>query len=95
MTTKKMLLILFILLGYALCSQTAILQCDFETLCNDFDVDTNWGLTDGFHPQSINHDHTLNNSSGHYLFYSPKSLPPFYEIKTEIKTKDWLEVSTD
>ncbi|CAF4977843.1 unnamed protein product, partial [Rotaria sp. Silwood1] len=46
--------------------QTAILQCDF-------DVDTNWGLTDGFHPQSINHDHTLNNSSGHYLFYNPKS----------------------
>ncbi|CAF1198985.1 unnamed protein product [Rotaria sp. Silwood1] len=66
MTTKKMLLILCILLGYALCSQTAILQCDF-------DVDTNWGLTDGFHPQSINHDHTLNNSSGHYLFYNPKS----------------------
>jgi hypothetical protein len=90
-----MLFLLFALLGYTLCNETAILQCDFETLCDDFDVDSNWGLTDGLHPQSINHDHTLNTSSGHYLFYSPKSSPPFSNIEAEIKTKDWLNLSTD
>ncbi|CAF4249543.1 unnamed protein product, partial [Rotaria sordida] len=49
--------------------QTAILLCDFETFCNDFIIDNNWGFTDGLHPQSIDHDHTLNTSSGHYSFY--------------------------
>jgi hypothetical protein len=95
MKTINMLFFLFILLGHVLCSQAAILQCDFETLCNDFDIDSNWGLTDGNHSQPINHDHTLNTSAGHYLFYSPQSLPPFYQLKAEIKTKDWLPVSTD
>ncbi|CAF1223925.1 unnamed protein product [Rotaria sordida] len=75
--------------------ETAILQCDFETNCNDFDVDSNWGLTDGLHPHSINHDHTLNNSSGHYLFYNPNIPPPPYTLNAEIKTKQWLQLSTD
>ncbi|CAF1334078.1 unnamed protein product [Rotaria sp. Silwood1] len=75
--------------------QLSILLCDFETICNDFIIDKNWGLTDGLHPQSNDHDHTLNTSSGHYLFYTPQKLPPFYDINAEIKTKDWLQVSTD
>ncbi len=95
MTTNNMLLIIFILLEHVLGSQTAILQCDFEIPCNDFDIDSNWGLTDGIHPQSIDYDHTLNTSSGHYLFYSPKTSPPFYDIKAEIKTKDWIQLSSD
>ncbi|CAF1253193.1 unnamed protein product [Rotaria sordida] len=90
-----MLFLFFILFEYILCSQTAIFLCDFETFCNDFIIDNNWGLTDGLHPQSIDHDHTLNTSSGHYLFYTPQKLPPFFDIKAEIKTKDWLQPSTD
>ncbi|CAF1401590.1 unnamed protein product [Adineta steineri] len=89
-----MLCLLLLLFGYALCNQTTILQCDFETLCDDFDIDSNWGLTDGLHPQSINHDHTLNTSAGHYLFYTPQS-SPFHGIDVTIKTKDWLDLSVD
>ncbi|CAF3595309.1 unnamed protein product [Rotaria sp. Silwood1] len=90
-----MLFLFFILFEYLLCSQTTILLCNFETFCNDFTIDRNWGLTDGLHPESINHDHTLNTSAGHYLFYTPQKLPPFFDIKAEIKTKDWLQSSTD
>ncbi|CAF3682373.1 unnamed protein product [Adineta steineri] len=90
-----MLLTFLILCGHVFFSQTAIFLCDFETICNDFDIDTNWGLTDGLHPESIDHDHTLNTSAGHYLFYSPKSSPPFYDINAKIKTKDWIEPSID
>jgi hypothetical protein len=85
-------LLLFVI--YIICaSRTAIFQCDFETACNDFMVDSYWGLTDGFHPESINHDHTLNASSGHYLFYNPISIQPFGI--SEIKTLNWLPSVTD
>ncbi|CAF4026040.1 unnamed protein product [Rotaria sordida] len=90
-----MLFLFFIFFEYILCSQTAISLCDFETFCNDFIIDNNWGLTDGLHPQSIDHDHTLNTSSGHYLSYTPQKLPPFFDIKAGIKTNDWLQPSTD
>ena len=94
MTANNMLLFSAILLGLILSNESTILQCDFETPCDDFIIDRNWGLTDGLHPQSIDHDHTLNNSSGHYLFYKPEK-SPFGEINAEIKTKDWLQISTD
>jgi hypothetical protein len=88
-----MLSILFIFLCNAFVNQAAILQCDFETVCNDFVTDYNWGITDGLHPHSIDHDHTLNTSAGSYLFYNPQSSPSF--TIAEIKTHDWLYPSTD
>ena len=62
-----MLYLSLIFLCHVFLNQAAILQCDFETACNDFMIDSNWGLTDGFHPKDIDHDHTLNTTSGHYL----------------------------
>jgi hypothetical protein len=85
--------LLLIFLCNAFLNQAAILQCDFETACNDFIIDSNWGLTDGLHPQAIDHDHTLNTSSGHYLFYNPQSSSRF--PIAEIKTNGWLQPSTD
>ena len=95
MKTINIMFLLIILLGHILINQAAILQCDFEALCNDFDIDSDWGLTDGLHPHGIDHDHTLLTSSGHYLFYNPQSIPPFYKINAEIKTTDWLQLSAD
>ncbi len=66
-----MLFLLSVLLSSAFVSEAAILHCDFETHCEDFIPDGNWGLTDGQSPQPIDHDHTLNTSLGHYLFYNP------------------------
>ncbi|CAF3813716.1 unnamed protein product [Adineta steineri] len=88
-----MLFYLFIILCNIFLNQAAILKCDFETACNDFNTDSNWGLTDGAHPQSMNHDHTLNTSLGHYIFYDPSSGSSFKIA--EIKTNDWLSLSTD
>ncbi|CAF4023615.1 unnamed protein product, partial [Adineta steineri] len=88
-----MLFYLFIILCNIFLNQAAILKCDFETACNDFNTDSNWGLTDGAHPQSMNHDHTLNTSLGHYIFYNPSSGSSFQIA--EIKTNDWLSLSTD
>ncbi|CAF3389465.1 unnamed protein product [Rotaria sp. Silwood2] len=88
-----MLSFLFIFLCNICLSQAAILQCDYETFCNDFVSDDNWGLTDGLHPRPIDHDHTQNTSTGHYLFYSRQSSPYFQ--MAEIKTAEWLQPSTD
>ncbi|CAF4349964.1 unnamed protein product [Rotaria sp. Silwood2] len=74
-------------------TESYLLRCDFETPCTNFTTDQNWGLTDGFHPRPIDHDHTLNNKSGHYLFYSPISEARFQ--LAEIKTTDWLTAPTD
>ncbi|CAF0746456.1 unnamed protein product [Adineta ricciae] len=68
-----MLFLLFIVVCNALLTETAIVRCDFETNCNDFTTGSNWGLTNGFNPQPIDHDHTLNNRSGHYIFYNSPS----------------------
>ena len=83
-----LLLISFISLG-----QPVILQCNFETPCNDFTFDRNWGVTDGLHPLPIDHDHTLNTTSGHYLFFNPQTSPKFQFA--EIKTTNWLELPND
>ncbi|CAM4863696.1 unnamed protein product [Rotaria socialis] len=84
---------LIIFLCNILLCRAAILQCDFEAVCNDFVADGNWGLTDGLHPQPINHDHTLNTSAGHYLFYNPQG--GSRSTIAEIKTSDWLQPQTD
>jgi len=93
MRTIKMLSLLFIFLCHAFLNQAAILHCDFETFCNDFVSDNNWGLKDGQDSQPINHDHTLNTSSGHYLYYNPQDGSRF--SIAEIKTNGWLQPSTD
>ena len=83
---------LLLIVACSICiSQAAILQCDFESSCNDFLTDSNWGVTDGVHPHPIDHDHTLNASTGHYLFYVPPTTV-FGQI-AEIKTKAWLQPS--
>lgn len=74
-------------------TQSYLLRCDFETPCTNFTPDIYWGSTDGLHPRPIKHDHTLNNSSGHYLFYNPSNESRF--LAAQIKTTDWLSVSTD
>jgi hypothetical protein len=50
-------------------------------------------LVDGLHPQPIDHDHTLNKSLGHYLFYNPpESSQP---LTAQIESKSWIEPSID
>lgn len=89
----KMFSFLILFLCNLLLTRAEILKCDFETICNDFILDRNWGLTDGAHPQSINHDHTLNNSTGHYIFYNWVGGPN--PGVAEIKTNGWLHPSTN
>lgn len=69
----------------------ASFHCDFESICEDFILDNQWGLTDGAHPILIDHDHTLNTSAGHYIFYQPADDQRVYS--SEIKMKDWFEPS--
>jgi hypothetical protein len=90
-----MFLLLLMFVGHALSNETALLQCDFETFCNDFSIDGNWGFTDGFHPRPLDYDHTFRNHSGHYIFYAPQSYPPYYQIEAQIKTSNWLDLSMD
>ncbi|CAF2967655.1 unnamed protein product [Rotaria sp. Silwood2] len=77
-----MSLFLFILLYQTFLSQGTILNCDFETNCNDFALYAYWAITDGYHPQPIDHDHTLNIKVGHYVFYNPSS-------DKNVSTIDW------
>jgi hypothetical protein len=86
-------LLVFCLVGTFSYSQSYLLRCDFETPCVNFITDTNWGVTDGLHPRPLDHDHTLNDSSGHYLFYVPQNGSRFF--LAEIKTTDWLQPPTD
>ncbi|CAF1372073.1 unnamed protein product [Adineta ricciae] len=82
-------LILFILLSQTFLSQGAILNCDFETDCKDFYL-YDLAKTDGYNPQPIDHDHTLNIKAGHYIYYTgtaPRGL--------QIQAYNWLEPSTD
>ncbi|CAF1136665.1 unnamed protein product [Rotaria sordida] len=86
-----MLPILFILLCQTFLSQGTILNCDFETNCNDFALYGFWAITDGYHPQPIDHDHTLNIEAGHYVFYNPSPGTRGFEMRTQ----NWLQPSTD
>ena len=86
-----MSLIRFILLCQTFLSQGVILNCDFETTCSDFVFYGYWAITDGFHPQPIDHDHTLNIKAGHYVFYNPSVGTSGFEIRTQ----NWLQPSTD
>ncbi|CAF0974657.1 unnamed protein product [Rotaria sordida] len=86
-----MLLILFTLLCQTFLNQGTILNCDFETNCNDFALYGYWAITDGYHPQPIDHDHTLNIQAGHYVFYNPSPGTRGFEIRTQ----NWLQPSTD
>ncbi|CAF4421796.1 unnamed protein product [Rotaria sp. Silwood2] len=87
-----MLLLLLIIFCNIGLNQAVLLQCDFETYCNDFIIDEDWGLTDGAHPNPVNHDHTLNTTSGHYIFYDPHTTPEYPTV--QIWMKDWLQPST-
>ncbi|UJR17270.1 hypothetical protein I4U23_004165 [Adineta vaga] len=53
--------------------EAGILRCDFDIACNDFIFDVYWAVTDDAHPQSVDLDHRLNTTSGHYLFHNPSS----------------------
>ena len=92
MMMLKILIVLGILIAN---TYAAFLQCDFESPCNDFNTDNNWGLTDGLHPKGIVYDHTLNTSAGHYLFYNPQiPPPPFRQFIGKIKSNRWIELPT-
>ncbi|UJR32684.1 hypothetical protein I4U23_020143 [Adineta vaga] len=67
-----------------------LFHCDFEIPCADFDFDENWSETIGLNSPFIDHDHTLNNSSGIYLFLTAQS-----PILTLLKTSDWIQPSFD
>jgi hypothetical protein len=92
-SSLKMLFLLSLLFCNVFLYESAIVHCDFETPCDDFIPDRNWGLTDGLHPQSIHHDHTLNTSLGHYLFYNPPSSSR--SLVAQIESNVWLEPSID
>ena len=62
---------MFIIILFLISFVDAHFQYDFESFCNDFMIDDNWGLTEDYHPISIDHDHILNTSADHYIFYQP------------------------
>ncbi|CAF1006275.1 unnamed protein product, partial [Didymodactylos carnosus] len=68
------------------------LICNFEDNCDDFIVDSSWGLTNGFNPTPLNYDHTYYNESGHYIFYIPIQRPYTY---SKISSKTWIEPPSD
>lgn len=85
-----MFFLLFIFIVQIFLNQGAILNCDFETSCNDFQLLGFWDMTDGYHPQPIDHDHTLNIQAGHYVFYNPTDGTRGFQITT----KNWLQPPT-
>ncbi|CAF1594720.1 unnamed protein product, partial [Didymodactylos carnosus] len=71
------------------------LKCDFEPYgtCTDFILDSKWGVTNGQHPLPLDHDHTYNNSTGHYIFYIPDTHIP---RKTSIiRSSTWIQPPSD
>ncbi|CAF2881209.1 unnamed protein product [Rotaria sp. Silwood2] len=86
-----MSLLLFIFLCQIFLSHGTILNCDFETSCNDLGLYGYWDITDGYHPQPIDHGHTLNTKAGYYVVYNPSPGARGFEIKT----KSWLQPSTN
>jgi hypothetical protein len=54
-------------------------------------VKSDWGITDGYHPQPLDHDHTLNIAAGHYVFYDIS----LSMGEPEIRTQNWLQPTTD
>ncbi|CAF0792384.1 unnamed protein product [Adineta ricciae] len=65
-----------------------LFHCDFETHCTDFDFDENGQLTNGSNISLIHYDHTLNDSSGTFLFFNSQST-----VLSRIKTSDWIQPS--
>ena len=88
-----LLYVLIVFLSACAFSQSYLLRCDFETPCQDFSTDSSWGVTDGFHPRPLDHDHTLNTSSGQYLFFIPQNGSRF--SLAQIRTASWLHLPTD
>lgn len=84
---KCILLVSFLLVK----ALNALYHCSFETVCDDFILDDHWGLTDGDHPILLDHDHTLNTSAGHYIFYQPANDERV--SWSEIKMNGWLKPS--
>ena len=88
-----MLSLVVLFFAFAPLGEAVLIDCDFEKPCVDFTVDTSWNITDGLHPQSIDHDHTLNTSLGHYLFYQPQNRTKI--LLAEIQTTAWVPPTTD
>ena len=71
--SKKIILTFALLSLGILTSRAEKYGCDFETSCGDILSDRYWGLTSAgipFSPDAPNHDHTYDNSSGHYIFFN-------------------------
>jgi hypothetical protein len=72
---KKILLFSFLITLISK-SKSEKFGCDFETPCTLLGFDNFWGLTSGeaqFGPNAPDHDHTFDNSSGHYMFFDLSS----------------------
>lgn len=87
-----MLLHLLTLICQIVLYESRIVNCDFETNCNDFLVMGFWGKTDGYNPQPLDHDHTLNIKAGHYIYYDPT---PGSTRGFEILAQNWSQPSTE
>jgi hypothetical protein len=86
-------LLLLLLVGNIYNNQDAILECDFESNCFDFILDSSWNITIGLPPKPIDDDHTLNTILGKYLLYNP-ILNSFASI-AQNKSSKYLQLLID
>ena len=93
LTSKMLLSVLIVFVTACASSHSSLLLCDFETPCRHFNTDFSWGVTNGRHPRPLDHDHTLKNSSGQYLFFVPQN--GSRGSLAEIRAVTWLYPPAD
>ena len=71
------LILTFLLLLFKFAARAERYGCDFETACTDINLDPYWSLTSADTPYGPDHDHTYENSSGHYIFFNINGGPSY------------------
>lgn len=84
-----MIYIFYLVIIHVFTGHAFLFHCDFEKPCIDFNTDDNWNVMTGYNSELIDHDHTLNNNHGGYLFLKTKNR------LSKIKTINWIESSYD